>query len=330
MKSPNLNLAAISHTRDLINQHYGPLPTPAKSYVVLMTPRSGSNLLCNALRDGGAGRPIESFHKERVLRQEHGWDIDFKNPYEYFRQMLLYQTQNNIFGFKMNWQQFQQFLKLARQLSEKVQAPPLNERELLEVFFPNLIYIHNKRRDKLAQAVSFSKALQTGIWARPKNSKIRSLHSAHYDRDLITLSMWKLLSIDTSWIRFLNQYQIPYLEVWYEDLAANFSEEIARVYRYLEIEASPPPSSLTKQANKLNAEWTERFRQETPWITDSPFTQYLSEGDLEQAFIWLSLHLAFTLHTRYWETSPLYQKHVKRQRWIEIRSRIITALKGKN
>ncbi|HFC08997.1 MAG TPA: hypothetical protein ENJ54_03940 [Chloroflexi bacterium] len=314
----------VEQTRALIKQRFEDFPTPNKSYVVLMAPRSGSTLLCKSLGDVEFGNPIEAFHKERALRDQYGWDINFDDPYEYLVQVLEYQTRNGILGMKLNWGQFQRFLKIARNFLDGIGAPSLEPHETLEVFFPNLLYIHIKRRDKLAQAISYSKALQTGEWLRPKSGEIRIAHPPQYDRRLIEYSLWKLLAIDNAWLSFLRRYQIPHLEVWYEDLSKKFSETLASVYRYLGVTAEPPPPSLAKQADRTSLAWRERFLQETPWLQEAPMKDYLENGELMEAFIEISIHWAFIIPDRYWESSTLYRYHVLRQQWRQLRARLLS------
>jgi len=323
-----IDSTVITETRRLFFQYYKPFPLPAQSYVVLMAPRSGSNLLCAALSKGGAGNPVEAFHKNKILQEEYGWHIDFNKPYEHIRQAIVFQTRNNILGTKFNWWQFERFLAMVRQLLTPLALPkPLNEREMLELFFPQAAYIHIKRHDKVAQAVSFAKALQTGEWVRPKGHRPYRTPTPQYDQQLIAFSLEKMLAIDTAWITFLRQYEVPHLEIWYEDLTTQYSETIKRVYNYLGVSAQPPEPPLTKQADHISQQWITRFREETPWLTENRFSSALEAKDMSTAFLWRAVYHAFDAHTNYWENSSLYKRHLQRRRWQIWKSRIMHFLR---
>ena len=69
-------------------------------------------------------------------------------------------TLNRGFGCKIVWHQFDKIISKPRQFLCLAQLPTL---ALLKSIFPDLHYIWLMRRDKVRQAISYAKALQTEV-----------------------------------------------------------------------------------------------------------------------------------------------------------------------
>src|SRR5581483_7521953 len=165
------------------------------SYLVCATPRSGSTLLCHALdKTGIAGHPEEYFEALRrsgLPRRPHEYfdpqrhaniveRLAFRempdraaepNPlwqpdtYARYLEWTLRQgtTSNGVFGAKLMWGYLGDFAELLRGI-DGMAGRPLPE--LLASAFPGLRYVQITRRNKVRQAVSLWKAVQTQAWKR--------------------------------------------------------------------------------------------------------------------------------------------------------------------
>jgi LPS sulfotransferase NodH len=135
--------------------------TPTVSYLVCGTNRSGTNLLCGLLKGTGvAGRPEEYFCRGH----EQGWAERWgaSEPTEYVRAAIeAGTTPNGVFGAKLVWPQLADLLAKLRVVHGD-RWP--SERELLERALPDLRFVWIQREDVVAQAVSFSRAIQTNEW----------------------------------------------------------------------------------------------------------------------------------------------------------------------
>jgi LPS sulfotransferase NodH len=174
--------------------------TPAHtSYLICSTPRTGSSLLCDALAGTGvAGRPEEYFQfrartgfprrpqeyfegagdpeifdilgpRTRVEDVEARYD---PSRFERYEQYLAWAveagtTSNGVFGAKVMWGYFNGFVTGLRWALPGRQRLPVPE--LVQSVFPNLTYITVSRRDKVRQAVSLWRALQTWSWSSDQN-----------------------------------------------------------------------------------------------------------------------------------------------------------------
>ena len=136
---------------------------PRRCYVICAVARSGSNLLSDGLRDTSrAGRPNHFFlpSSEVQFRPKYRFaaDVDFAT---YVRGVVKKTaTSNEVFGFKLMAWYLDEFLARLRQTGAfgGAGAPDL---EMLWAAFPRLRFLQITRREKLRQAISKARAVQT-------------------------------------------------------------------------------------------------------------------------------------------------------------------------
>lgn len=303
-----MDTARITALRKKIRETYPEFPVPENSYLVMMSPRCGSNLLCTNLEKIGLGKPVEAFHFNRpMLRQRYHWDIDFDNPVEYLSTVINHLMVGNTFGMKMNWSQFEAFLKTAHKLGDRFD-PTIEDDELTEALFPKVSYILMKRRQKVKQAISYSKAMQTGIWSEKKDqdeSYKEYVLPPLYDREHIEGCLDELLAFDVCWENYLALHNLNYLEVWYEDLVEDFESKMLEIYAFLGFkELSPPPPLLKRQANKRSDEWYRLFTESTEWIHEPIIRDALEKGDSLTVFLNRFMMLSRHKERVRWEKMP--------------------------
>lgn len=149
---------------DLPQRPLGVLPDA--SLVLLSTPRSGSNLLGDALRlSGGLGVPMEYLDLGAAMPTLSArWGSD--GLAGYLADLHRHRTDpSGWFALKVHWPQLLLFHRAA--LGRDV--APGDEgvlRELVEQLFPGTRWVHLRRRDAVAQAVSWWRASVTGRYAR--------------------------------------------------------------------------------------------------------------------------------------------------------------------
>lgn len=308
------NLDAV---RERLTETYPHLNIPQRSYLVLMSPRSGSTLLCAHLANIGFGRPVEGFHfSNGQLTRMFGDEVDFSDPYAHIAAVFQYGTVNGIFGLKFSWVEFELFLKKARELVGNEQQD-LTDMDLLDLFFPQARIVRLVRRNKIKQAVSYAKAMQTGNWNEEVDESEEYkdyIVPPKYNRAHIEALFDNLLAYDLSWEHFLNCYQRDSLEIWYEDLANDYEQVMSRIYQYLGVvnaeELQPP---LKRQSNTINQQWVTRFEQETAWLQDPDIRGDLSEGNFQSVFFFRSRMMARKHERQVWSRVP-YHHHKKLKR----------------
>jgi LPS sulfotransferase NodH len=264
---------------------------PMLCYLVCATPRSGSTLLCHLLGQTGiAGHPEEYFealrHSGRPRRPHEYFDperhaniierLAFRempdseprpNPlwtpdtYDRYVEWAIEQgmTPNGVFGAKLMWGYLGDFATLLRGIEG---LAGLSVPELLGRVFPGLRYIQITRRDKVRQAVSLWKAVQTQAWRQDDVRRSASPAEPQFSFRAINYLVRQLTAHDASWdAYFLGLGEQP-LKITYEDLAGDPEPVLRTVLAHLGIPA-PTDFAISEpqlriQADELSEEWVTR------------------------------------------------------------------------
>ncbi len=266
---------------------------PMLSYLVCATPRSGSTLLCHELDQTGlAGHPHEYFEALRrsgVPRRPHEYFDPDRHPNIVerlaFREMLeeapkpnplwhpdTYDqylawaldegtTPNGVFGAKLMWGYLGDFAELLRGIEGNAgRSLP----DLLARAFPGLRYVQITREDKVRQAVSLWKAVQTQAWQRDAGAVADRAARPEpvFSFRAINYLMRQLTAHDASWDAFFLGLGYEPLKVTYEELAASTDEVVRRVLDFLGIAAPADleigPPRLSVQADEVSELWVAR------------------------------------------------------------------------
>jgi LPS sulfotransferase NodH len=247
-------------------QPTGSNPRVTHSYLISSTPRTGSFLLAEALESTGvAGRPREyfdpSFEKTWFDRLAASADA------EYLTKVLgVGSTANGVFGAKVHWHQLEHLTTKLRRLDPSG-AP---DHELLRRTFPGLRYVFLTRRDKVRQAVSYDRAIKTGVWWLIRQDQTLpaqpTVPPPQFDFEQIDHWVNRLTFFESSWRRYFQNVGLEPLEVVYEDFVEGYESTVRAILRYLDLPFSErvPVASprLQKQADALSEEWVERYRHE--------------------------------------------------------------------
>jgi LPS sulfotransferase NodH len=253
----------------------GPVnPSPRLSYLVCATPRSGSTLLCETLMQTGvAGCPREYFEAlpaTGLPRQPREYVGDLADPevdrllpplrcgprLPAFRERLAAAlregtTRNGVFGCKLMWGYAPPFL-------EAVGGAP-------ESVLPDVHYVLVTREDKLRQAVSLWRALQTQVWSTPDGTdeghRPAGARRPVYSRAAIDALHAQLAEHEGAWRRWFAARGVQPLELRYEQFAERPAAAVAAVLEHLRIPAPggfAPHAPLRRQADALTDDWVRR------------------------------------------------------------------------
>jgi LPS sulfotransferase NodH len=251
---------------------------PNVSYLIMATPRSGSYLLCEALINTNlAGRPTEYFGPAQTRSLLKQWDVP---NYAACLARIMEEgtTPNGVFGAKIIWQFIEDFIDHLRDIPgyEKLLMP-----QLLSTVFPHLSYIWITRRDKVRQAISFWKAIQTRGWIGIEDRQPQAQITAQ--KSILTED-WKQQPANTEAIfdfktierlrrgleedeveiqQFFTTCRVQPFKVVYEDFVGTYEETVFQILDYLQIPIPEQPvfgeRKLKKQANEQSEEWVQRY-----------------------------------------------------------------------
>lgn len=266
--------------------------TSTLSYLVCATPRSGSTLLCDLLdATGVAGHPEEYFealrHSGLPRRPHEYFDLDrhaniverlaFREmpdrpatpnrlwapeTYDRYLAWALREgtTPNGVFGAKLMWGYLGDFAQLLRGIDGLAGLPVP---ELLGRVFPDLRYVRITRLDKVRQAVSLWRAVQTQAWKRERGDEAeRQPREPAFSFRAINYLVRLLTAHDASWDAYFLGLGHEPLSVTYEELAEAHEPVVRRVLAYLGVPAPPDlhvePPRMRAQADELSERWVER------------------------------------------------------------------------
>jgi trehalose 2-sulfotransferase len=261
---------------------------PTRSYLVCATPRSGSTLLCKALAQTGiAGRPEEYFEARRDTGHPpapRDYFTDARKGTDPFlasgagpvapeysslegiadygdhvaRSLQRGTTENGVFGAKVMWGHLADLSALARG------EPP----ELFDRLFGPPRYVWVSRRDRVRQAVSLWKALQTQAWAADDGDGAG--HEPVYSFEAIDHLRALIAAHDRAWMAFFDANGIEPLAVTYEQVAADLPGVVRSVLQHLDLDPAAadgvrPP--MERQADARSDEWVERYERDAAEVT---------------------------------------------------------------
>lgn len=245
---------------------------PDVSYVICTTPRSGSHFLGEALSNTQvAGKPDEYFICDDKGRLENETGnmagVYGRMSLEEFRDIVIDagSTPNGVFGITIMWPYFHTILKNFRTLP---QYQGSSDHELVSMLLFNPKYIWLIRRDKVRQAISLLKALQTNVWGKRAGVKSQAEGELKYNYFAIDHYRGTLAKSDRNWQQYFDDNQISPFVVVYEEFVENYDKIVREILEFLgtstrHLRISQP--RLEKQADGRSDLWAARYhrRRET-------------------------------------------------------------------
>lgn len=144
-----------------------------------------------------------------------------------------------------------------------------NDRTRIEAAFGRTHFIHLTRQDKLAQAVSYIRAQQSGLWHRHADGSELERLSAEtdpvYDAAAIAAQIAEFEAFEQVWSNWFDCNGIDPLLLTYEDLAASPSQVLRQVLAFLELDerrAETVSPSVEPLSDAVNADWMARFKRD--------------------------------------------------------------------
>lgn len=235
------------------------------SWLLCATPRSGSTLLCGLLGSSGvAGHPRSYFNRRGLHDYATTWRVT--QPSEgridsaYVQAALAAgRTPNGIFGGRL---MAESRPELVADLAAEAEQSPVSELELLSSQFGRLRFVHLRRQDVVAQAVSWAKAQQTHFW-HPGERIEPGAAEPHYDEELIERLVDAIEQFEAGWNTWFTRQQITPFEVTYEQLAADPLSVAHHVLNFLGLDLEEGRELVVRdrrQADQLNARWIDEFK----------------------------------------------------------------------
>ena len=247
-----------------------------RTYLVCATPRSGSTLLCEALKATGvAGRPEEYFESVvatgRPPRPESYLEgledpaalalvgrasAPEPPPYSSLEGVGSYAehmarvrewgtTPNGVFGAKLMWDHVGRLHRRA--------GDPLE-------LFGDPAFVWVRRQDVVRQAVSLWRAMQTQSWR--DDTGARGEAQPQYSFAALRHLVGRLSEHDRCWGELLAGR--PVLELTYEDITADLPGAVRRTLDHVGValEREPELPNMRRQADELSDAWVAGYARD--------------------------------------------------------------------
>jgi LPS sulfotransferase NodH len=220
---------------------------PNSFIVIASTYRSGSSFLSSMMWQSGCfGAPWEYFNYERDMEYMQ-IRLQAENCDDYLIKLMKCRTSaNRVFSVKAHFHHFNNILsksRLAVGLARKSR------------------YLYIDRKNKIQQAVSLAKAIQTNAWMSLATARRTPLF---YSFDFINACHEELQAQAAGWQRWFETQGVTPFVVTYEDFVASPKAGLRGIAAHFGIafdeSAEVAVAVPEKQADALNSEWVERFR----------------------------------------------------------------------
>ena len=242
---------------------------PARTFVLASTPRTGSTLLCRLLWDTGrVGAPKEYLNPMQV----RDWEVRFGTRTSRWRHRLLRGPLLALSGCA-GWPDARLRAHLHRVRARRTGPSgwfglKVHQHHFRDVFvgpgraveaiLGPVTWLRTTREDRLAQAISWARALQTGRWAHHQRAWLPPI----YSRRRIDACLDRIDAHEAAWDTYFATHGIEPLHLTYEALAADSEATIRRVLDHLgEQPTGPIAPDLVRQADHLTERWTHRYRR---------------------------------------------------------------------
>jgi len=233
-----------------------------KTYVIASTPRSGSTLLGNTLvATGGLGAPKEYcnpthsrnwaakrgslLHKMMVgplqVLAGRTWNDAQRIAHLEDVRAKTIDPQTGWFGLKIHFHHYAKWHVAVDRLEPSA-------------------WIFVRREDRVGQAVSWARALQTASWASHQKG-----HSpAIYSRRLIQRQLDAIERSEDGWNELFARRGITPLRIEHNEITRNLEGTVRTIFSTLGVPERPVVrASLERQAGGATKVWVERFSRET-------------------------------------------------------------------
>jgi len=228
---------------------------PRLSYLLVSVPRAGSTHFSHLLwKSGCLGAPLEYLNFERS--GPYGFAASSAKLQQQLWSSVLRRrcSPNGVFGLKAFIMQFDQLNQTNPQLLQQVLGTvlPRGGRR-------HIIYL--RRRDRVAQVISYARASLSGIWRKEQESGEQRL--VEYSQEALEAGERGILFQEDAWEMMFNDLAIEPLAMWHEDVLADPEGAAATAARYLGVTleqgAAVDVPAIQKQSEYDAPDWRAKY-----------------------------------------------------------------------
>ena len=238
-----------------------------KSYIICTSPHSGSTLLCQLLTNTNvASAPNSYFHKPSLANWLEVLGIapnSLSKRSETLEAVLKKTHKTGVVALPLQGGSLSYFMEQLKLLYPEQYSDLVRP----NATFAETAFIFLSRKNKLEQAISRVKALQTWLWHTAANGaefeRLDHHSPPYFDEKAIRQHIAELEEDDQRWEHWLTKENIQPLRLSYEDLAKDSVVTLNTVLEALGLQTSSTigtKAPLAKMANEINEEWATLYR----------------------------------------------------------------------
>jgi LPS sulfotransferase NodH len=228
---------------------------PELTYLLASVPRAGSTYFSHLLwRTGCLGAPLEYLNFEPA--GPYGFAAgSSEQQHRLWRSVLRRRcSPNGVFGVKAFPPQLEQLQREHASLLEEVFATILPHGRPRRV-------VYLRRRDRLAQTVSYARATISGVWRKEQENK--TARQIGYSEDALEAAERGIAFQEAAWEEMFADLNIEPLSLWHEDVLADGAAAAEAVAQFLQVSIDPGAAvqvpAIEKQSEGTSREWAERY-----------------------------------------------------------------------
>jgi LPS sulfotransferase NodH len=243
----------------------------SRAFVICTAPRTGSSLLSDALsKSGVAGRPAEYFDIYAHNQQYWARALGIERAEHYFDRVIhAGTTPNGVFGLKIHWHQLPALFAAFRHapLTGAAGGPAKTLDECLQTRFASTHYLWLRRRNKVAQGISYYRAAKSSIWRVASDAgagQIAEPPPFAFDFDQIDHHVRLCEQFDRYWHAYFVRQKLKAMVLIYEDFIQSYEKTLRSVCDYIGVGGQGivvPPPGYRRQADSVSKEWEREYRR---------------------------------------------------------------------
>ncbi len=236
------------------------------SFLICATPRTGSSLLCGMLGSTKvAGMPESYFRAADETAWASTWGISgadgtFDDADYLAAALAAGRTDNGVFAARVMWGTLEELTATLRTIHC---TPEASDLDVLIRAFGRTRFVHVRRLDIVAQAVSWLKAEQTDVWVAMSDAAIVTHpRRAHFDQGALDTLCRTITEHDLAWQQwFAAAGTEPYV-VTYEQLDRDPMGVARGVLDFLGLDSHDTAIRVRHRrlADETTGEWIARYR----------------------------------------------------------------------
>jgi LPS sulfotransferase NodH len=241
------------------------------SYIICATPRSGTTLLCDLLSQTGvAGHPNSFYRQESLDEFIADWGMAPGTGLEFERRFLAAAIKagsgdTSTFGMRVMWPSMPYLLEQLGRLFPN----QTTDTGRIVAAFGTTVYVHVQRKDRVAQAISRSKAEQSGLWHRhadgSERERVKEHQAPEYDGAQLERFIAEAEDNEAHWHRWFDASGITPFELTYEELSADPTMALAKTLGALGKDpdiAKRVTVQTARLSDATSKDWAARYARE--------------------------------------------------------------------